>query len=244
MNHLDVGAPIGEWVAARPARARVFERFGLDYCCGGRVPLDRACGQKGLDLGAVLHELTADEVRDAEPDEPDWTRATMGELADHIVSRHHEHLRRELPRLAALAEKVADAHGAGHPELREARDVLLTLKGDLEFHMLKEEKVFFPIIKRFETAPESTRFYGGSVARAILVMENEHDDAGAALTRLRALTGDYRPPADACNTYRALLHGLAELEADLHRHVHKENSILFPRACAAEEALLGAAGPV
>jgi regulator of cell morphogenesis and NO signaling len=240
--------PVGQLVAEDPRRARVFERLGIDYCCRGRTPLDSACREKGLDVAAVLRQLAAAEA-EAEPGHDEHVpvgraTATMRELIDHIVTIHHAYLHRELPRLADLADRVVDAHGSRHPELRELREVFLSLKSELRLHMLKEEKIVFPMIARLEVAMEVPELYCGSVGNPILVMEHEHDDAGADLARLRALTDGYTPPPDACPTYRALLDGLAGLEADLHMHIHEENNILFPRARAADGALqAGAAGP-
>jgi regulator of cell morphogenesis and NO signaling len=238
--------PVGRLVAEDPRRARLFERLGIDYCCGGRAPLGRACRAKGLDVAAVLRELEAGED-EAEPryDEHgpfDGSTATMGEVIGHIVATHHAYLYRELPRLADLAGRVVNAHGNRHPELRELRDVFESLGDELRSHMVKEEQVLFPIIARLEAAIEMPGLRCGGVGNPIRVMEHEHDDAGAALARLRALTDGYTPPADACPTYRALLDGLAELEADLHLHIHEENNILFPRARAADDALHAAAG--
>lgn len=241
MSTLDAKTPVGRLVAEHLGRARVFDRLGIDYCCGGKTALDRACWEKGLDVFEVLRELAASDARATEAESIDWNRAPMSDLADHIVAVHHAYLRRELPRLADLMEKVVAAHGARHPDLGAVHATLLSLKAELESHMLKEEKVLFPIIKQLETATTLPSFHCGSVNNPILVMEHEHEDAGTALAQLRAWTGGYQAPEDACNTYRAALAGLAELEADLHRHIHKENEILFPRALAAEAALLDAA---
>ena len=246
MNTITPEMPVGQLVAEDPRRARLFERLGIDYCCGGRAPLDRACREKGLDVTAVLRQLEAGEARSRYDDHESFagTTATMRELIDHIVMRHHAYLLREMPRLAALADRVVDAHGARHPELHEVRDVFETLRDELRFHMLKEEKILFPIIERLEAAIEMPELHPGRVGNPIEVMEHEHDDAGSALARLRELTDGYTPPGDACPTYQALLSGLAELEADLHAHIHEENNILFPRARAAEDALqAAAAGP-
>jgi regulator of cell morphogenesis and NO signaling len=240
MTTLDGQATVGQLVRERPSRARVFERLGIDYCCGGKTPLDRACRAGGLDLARVLREL-ADEDARPEADPVDWSTATLGALADHIEATHHAYLRRELPRLERLAEKVAAAHGARHPELLDVLAVFSALKSELESHMLKEEWALFPMVRLLDGATAPPRSPCGSVADPIAAMEHEHDDAGAALARLRSLTGGYTPPAGACNTYRALLDGLADLEADLHLHVHKENNILFPKARDAEAAPSGRA---
>jgi regulator of cell morphogenesis and NO signaling len=234
---------VGQLVADDPRRARLFDRLGIDYCCGGRVPLERACREKGLDAAEVLRWLAMgdDDDDDGARGHFDGQSATMVELIDHIVATHHAYLFRELPRLAALIDKVVRAHDIRHPELHQVRDILESLSDELKFHMLKEEKILFPAITRLEAAAETLPSYPVGVAKAILAMESEHRDAGAAMARLRELTDGFAPPSDACPTYRALLEGLAALEADLHVHIHEENSILFPRACAAEEASRAAA---
>jgi regulator of cell morphogenesis and NO signaling len=237
MSILDTQSTVGQLVKERPARARVFERLGIDYCCGGKTPLGLACRDKGLDPDQVLRELADLDAGPAEDEAVDWSTATLSELADHIVETHHAYLRRELPRLDALANTVAAAHGRPHPERLEVLRVFERLQAELELHMLKEEMILFPMVKKLESVTEPTHFSSGSVGNPISVMEHEHDDAGAALARLRELTRGYEAPADACNTYRALLDGLAELEADMHLHVHKENNLLFPGTLAREAAI-------
>lgn len=237
MTAFDTQTTVAQFVTERPARARVFEQFGIDYCCGGRTPLSRACAEKGLDVATVLRGLRASDEAAPGESERDFSKASMTELADHIVETHHVYLRRELPRLASMADKVVQAHSERHPELLALRETLGLLKNELESHMLKEEQILFPMIRQLESATVLPDFHCGSVNGPIGVMEHEHDNAGDALARMRDLTGGYAPPGDACNTYRALLAGLAELEADTHRHIHKENNILFPKAVAAEAAL-------
>ncbi|MBP9025150.1 MAG: iron-sulfur cluster repair di-iron protein [Phycisphaerae bacterium] len=237
MTSIDLTAPVGQLVADRPARARVFERFDIDYCCGGKTPLDEACANKGLDLQEVLRALEQAESAVAAPDETDWRHASRADLIINIIDTHHVYLKRALPELAQLAAKTRQVHGASHPELAEVQEVFTELRAELEGHMMKEERILFPLIQGMESGAACEGFCG-SVQNPIRVMEYEHDSAASALQRLRHLTGDYTPPADACNTYRALLSGLAELEADLHQHIHKENNILFPRAIELEATLL------
>lgn len=224
-------------VVERPGRAKVFERFGIDYCCGGGVSLGEACAGKGLDTEAVLRELEIYDAGAGAEDQADWSRATMSELTGHIEEVHHGYLREALPRLAFLVDKVTRVHWERHPELQELRRVFGSLREELELHMAKEEQVLFPLCRELERSEKKPEFHCGSVNNPISVMVREHEDAGNHLAAMRELTGGYEPPADACNSYRAMLDGLAELEQDMHRHVHEENNILFPRAAAAEAAL-------
>jgi regulator of cell morphogenesis and NO signaling len=231
---------VGQLVTARPARARIFESFGIDYCCGGKKPLAQAIAEKGLDPKTVLGILdTFDEQAPAA--ERDWSTATLTELADHIEQTHHAYLKSELPRLEFLVNKVANRHGAHTPQLVELAQVFNAFKAELDAHMQKEEVVLFPICRQLDSASGPQQFHCGSVENPIAVMIREHDDAGAALARMRELTNDYTPPIDACNTYRALFDSLHHLEQDMHRHVHKENSILFPKAAEVEAKLAEAA---
>lgn len=228
---------VGELVRANPARSRVFEHFSIDYCCGGKVPLQEACRNRGLDPEQVATELAAvvDADTAAQTDNP----AVMGltELADHIEATHHTYLRKELPRLDFMTEKVAQVHGDAEPRLREIRQVFVACRQELEAHMLKEERVLFPMIRELEQACGPVNLHCGSLANPIRMMEHEHDQAGDAMSRFKELTDGYVPPEWACNTYRAMVDGLAAFERDMHQHVHKENNVLFPRALGLEATL-------
>jgi len=224
---------VGELVRENPARSRVFEQFSIDYCCGGKVPLQEACRDRGLDPERVAAELA---VVDAEPAAQTDDPATMGlaDLADHIEATHHAYLREELPRLDFLTEKVAQVHGDAEPRLREIRQVFVSCRQELEDHMLKEERVLFPMIRELEQVEGPVNFHCGPLANPIRMMEREHDQAGDAMSRFKELTDGYLPPDWACNTYRAMVDGLAAFERDMHQHVHKENNVLFPRALELE----------
>lgn len=230
MERIDTHSTVGQLVADRPARSRVFQELGIDFCCGGRKTLDQACRSRGLDPQRVLRELLACEDETSRQ-AVNPVAMTLGELADHIEQTHHAYLRVELPRLVAMVRKVAAVHGDKHPWMLEIDGVFAGLAAELNSHMLKEEQMVFPLIRAIER-----REPGGDLAvdAPIQVMEHEHDDAGNALARMRQLSDGYTPPADACNTFRAMLDGLRELEADMHQHVHKENNILFPRAIEAQ----------
>ena len=170
------------------------------------------------------HAVAALDAAANEPSpERDWTQAPLPELCDHIVSSHHEHLREELPRLDTLLEKVVRAHGDERPELAELRDVFTALRNELEEHITTEEEELFPLV----------RTGGPYDAEQVAELEHEHESAGSALAKLRELSGGYDLDRALCNTHRATLDGLRELELDLHQHIHEENNVLFPRALAA-----------
>lgn len=235
---LNEHSTVGRWVAERPDAARVFERHGVDYCCGGKRSVADACAAHALNVPAVMAELRAAHGPAEGAAERDWTTATPTEIADHIQHTHHAYLWRELPRLVHLTNKVAAAHGPRHPELIELRDVFQAFHDEMVAHTNDEETVLFPLIRSLDQhRARPTRPIQAEVAH----LESEHDIAGAALATMRRLTDDYAVPPDACNTYRALMSSLVELEADTHRHVHLENHVLFPKALAEEDAAFAGA---
>ena len=224
---------LAEIVNTHPATARVLESFGLDYCCGGQRPLHDACSAADVDPAVVLDAL----ARVQPGPEPEWASMDPAALVDHLEATHHAYLHGELERLDALAEKVVGVHAGRHPELVEVRAVFASLRADLEPHLAKEERVLFPMIRTLATASVAPSFHCGSVRNPISVMMLEHDRAGELLATLRAVSDAYQTPADGCASYRALYAGLAELEADTHLHVHKENNVLFPAVVALEARL-------
>jgi regulator of cell morphogenesis and NO signaling len=228
-----VQTTIGQLVAQRPARSRVFEKLGIDYCCGGQKTLAQVCSEKKMDPGLVLDVLLATEAASPQEDN-NWTNASLTSLADHIEKTHHAYLKKELPRLSAIVQKVAAVHGQRHPWLQEVNTIYAQFAAEMESHMMKEEKMLFPMIRHLESL-QPGEDSGRSLDSPIKAMEHEHDDAGKAMARMRELSSNYQMPADGCNTFHAMLDGLAQVEADTHRHVHKENSILFPRAVELQE---------
>src|SRR5688572_23727398 len=146
---------VGQLVVERPSRARVFEKFGIDYCCGGKKPLEQACRDRQVDVQVVLDELRRNDERRAA--ERDWAALGLTRLADHIEQAHHGYLRHELPRLDFLTHKVAAAHGQRHPELLRLRDVFAAFKAELLNHMQKEELVVFPLCRRIEAGEVDER---------------------------------------------------------------------------------------
>lgn len=215
---------VAQLATTRPQSVKVLQRHRIDFCCGGARPLDEACADRAITVDALLGEVAAVELA-ATPDLRRWDDAPLDALLDHIEARHHRPLDGELPRLDALVRKVTAVHHDKDPARMDAlRRTWGDLLDDLVPHMAKEEQVLFPWIR-------SGR--GASAGAPIHVMETEHVHVGGLLTELRRLTDDYVPPAEACGSWRALWAGLEALEQDLHRHIHLENNVLFPRALRA-----------
>lgn len=225
-----------------PGTTRVFEEFKIDYCCGGRKPLEEACTNAGADIAEVIRKL--DSVLAADGSAARSTNSSLSDLIDHIIDTHHVFTKSELTNLQPLMEKVARVHGDRHPELLELKDEFEELAASLLPHMGKEEIMLFPYIRDMEFraekgwTPKMPPF--GTVRHPVQVMMMEHDTDGDRLKRMRELSNDYTAPADACPSFTGLYHRLAELERDLHRHIHLENNILFPRAVELEERFVEA----
>lgn len=231
---------VREYATGTHGATRVFEKLKIDYCCGGGRSLSDACAAAGVEVAEV--ERLLEEAGDQRPGGPEVAASgSLSRLIDYILDTHHTFTREETGRITALAEKVATKHGANHPELLTVRDLFAKLCDDLRPHMLKEETVLFPYVKRMEQAaaagwPAPPAPFG-TVANPVRVMTLEHDAAGDILRALRAAANDYAAPADACISYRVLYGALEEFERDLHRHIHLENNVLFPRAAGLEQEM-------
>jgi regulator of cell morphogenesis and NO signaling len=219
-----------------PNATRVFEKLGIDYCCGGDRPLEEACASANVAPDDVLRALEQGSEASASVTNCDWNTAPLGELVDHIVNKHHAFVKSETPRLQALIAKVAGVHGKNHPELERVEVAFSELANELGAHLMKEEQVLFPYVKQMAGGSGCGPSCFGTVQNPIRVMMTEHDDAGETLREMRRLTSDYSIPADACTSYATLCRALVDFEQDLHQHIHLENNILFPRAIALEHA--------
>ncbi|HET8617194.1 MAG TPA: iron-sulfur cluster repair di-iron protein [Actinomycetales bacterium] len=228
---VDASSTLSDLVTQDPRRARVLEKFELDYCCHGQRPLDEAATERGLDVDEVAAALDLGET--ASGTAPQQT-AENAALAHDIVDTHHAYMWQEMPRLQALVDKVARVHGERHPELARVQVAFSEAVTALDPHMTTEERVVFPAISRLEKA-QLPPF--GSFVEPIAQLRAEHDAVGDLFKEIRSLTSGYVAPEDGCNSYRAMLAGLEEMELDLHEHIHKENNILFPRTLQLEQRI-------
>ena len=231
MSSITTQTTVGELVRARPSRSRIFEKLGIDYCCGGKKPLAELCAAKGLDPATVVAMLSAFDGASEISSTSNPDAMSLAALCEHIERVHHDHLREELSRLDFLTRKVAAVHGEHEPRLRELRKVFLEFNAAMSSHTDEEESQIFPAIRQLESAGY-VKGNGSSLKASLDKLESEHDRVGAALVQIRALTDNHTPPEWACNTFRALYDALAGLEQETHQHIHKENNVLFPRALA------------
>jgi len=235
-------ATVRELLQKYPNARRVFERFGVDYCCGGSRDLKAAAAEAKVPVETLMMALASELEAPLPGQQPerDWNSLTATELVEHVLERHHAFMKEQLPRIDGLLDKVLKVHVAHRQMLTAIQKTFRDLKDEIEEHLFKEENILFPLIVQWDSqaagkcpAPVS---HCGTMQNPIRQMEHEHDSAGSALGRLRELTGSCTLPPDACPTFRALYEGLQAIEADLHQHIHLENNYLFPKAVELEAA--------
>lgn len=230
---------VGQIVKDDYRTAQVFQRYKLDFCCGGNRTIEEACAKKGIDPQEVYNALS--ELDNAGPKEDNYDQWSLDFLVDYIVNNHHEFTRNKLPEIGKYAKKVAGVHGDRHEELQKIYYEFTMLHTEIFNHLDKEERILFPYIKQLVEAekkgvkPKAPEF--GEAANPIAMMEDEHDEAGTSMAKIRRLSNNFTPPEDACTTYRILYQNLEGFEKDLHKHVHLENNILFPKALELEKRL-------
>ena len=229
---------VGEIVARDLRNAAVFARHGIDFCCGGGQRLADACRAKHIDTDAIVAELDRVTADGGPPiDSTSWTADA---LVDLIVKEHHTYVRREVPAIESMLEKIVSKHGATRPELAEIAQAFDTLADELYSHMDKEERVLFPYIASLARQEDhkSTSPFFGTLRNPIRMMKHEHVEAAALLETIKRLTNRFTLPAEACATWKASYAALEAFDRDLREHVHLENNVLFRAAARLEDARL------
>lgn len=223
--------PVGQVVADDYRAAQVFRAHGVDFCCGGKKSLGEVCRNKNIKLDTVLEDLK--NLKQSGEEQNNYSEWSLDFLADYIVQNHHNYVRKMLPELEFYAEKVARVHGGHHPELLEVLKNIKILSYELTEHLEKEEEDLFPQIKKLVQEKKA-----GTVKDALLeVLEDEHERVGELMANIEFLTDGFTPPDDACASYKVLFQNLEGFQKDLHKHVHLENNILFPKALAFEKRM-------
>ena len=231
-NSLDINRTIGDIVADDYRTAKVFDKYGIDYCCGGKVVLSDICLEKGIDQAELSHEIEA--ARNTPVDRSqNYSAWSNSFLADYIINTHHSYLKENLDQIAAYTQKIADVHGENHPEVKEIATIFAKIATDMYAHLKEEEEVCFPAIRRVEEAKKVGKPPVDDdvaiITRTLERFDVEHNEIGEASHKIRELAQDYALPGDACNTFMITYKKLKEFEDDLHKHVHLENNILFPK---------------
>ncbi|MCF8274204.1 MAG: iron-sulfur cluster repair di-iron protein [Flavobacteriaceae bacterium] len=238
MNTID-NKTVAEVVAENIKTAHVFKKYGIDFCCGGGVTIDKACEKKNLDYFKLKEELlNVDEA----PKAYNYNAWNLDFLIDHILNVHHAYVVETIPLILQYANRVAEVHGHHYSEVKEINKMFNEVANELTSHMKKEEMVLFPYIKSLllhenENKPLNLPPFG-TVKNPIAMMESEHEAVGDIFKEIAKLSNNYTPPEDACNTFKALYAALDEFEQDLHQHIHLENNILHPKAKELEIKLI------
>lgn len=231
---------VGQIVADNFDTTEVFSRYRIDFCCHGNTPFAEACRNRGVDPDAVVRELEA-LAEKSESSAPGFVGWPVDLLIDYVLKIHHRGIRAKGPQIAALLDKVVEAHSQNHPELLQVQALFRDSLSDLGNHLLKEENVLFPYVNEMFQAKEegrkAERFHCSTVLYPIEVMESEHSHEGERFEQIASLTNGYTVPEDACNSYRLMLELLKQFNEALHEHIHLENNIIFPAALRLEEEM-------
>ena len=229
---------IGEYVAKDFRTAAVFSKYGIDFCCKGNRTIEEACEKKDIDTDQLMDQLNTvlSTKNDSAIDFKSWP---LDLLADYIEKTHHRYVQEKTQVILPFLDKLCKVHGANHPELFEINELFIGCAGELAQHLIKEEQILFPFIKKMVKASITNEAIAqpqfGTVNNPIAMMMEEHEAEGDRFVKIAELTNNYTPPADACSTYRVTFAMLSDFEQDLHKHIHLENNILFPSAVALEK---------
>lgn len=222
---------VGGIVAENFRAAKVFTEYGIDFCCKGGITLEKACEVNDVSIESILKDL---QTAVAVPEEVHFTEFGLTDLINHITTTHHSYVENSIPPLKAYLQKLVQVHGERHPELEQIKEQFFQAADALTTHMKKEELILFPYIKAMEEAQSShfplSKPHFGAIENPIQMMEEEHETEGERFRLISELSSGYRTPSDGCQTYKVAFAMLQEFEADLHKHIHLENNILFPKA--------------
>ncbi|MBT6440390.1 MAG: iron-sulfur cluster repair di-iron protein [Flavobacteriales bacterium] len=231
---------VAEIVSENIKTADVFKNNGIDFCCGGNIKVQEICAKKGVNYSSLKEQIA--KIDDATSNREDFNSWDLGFLVDYILNTHHKYVTKANDLIIQYSDKVASVHGHHYTEVVEINTLFHSLVGELKTHMQKEEMILFPYVKQLVKASnEGVKLdlpHFGTVQNPISMMEQEHDSAGDIIKRINKLSNNFTPPAEACNTFRALYSKLEEYQNDLFQHIHLENNILFPKATELEKKQL------
>jgi regulator of cell morphogenesis and NO signaling len=232
---------IGSIAAKDLRKAEVFKKYGIDFCCNGKKSLKEACDEAGVAVQEVENDLENLPLQSSGT-RLDYDNWSLDFLADYIVNVHHKYVTDAIPLLAELSQKVAQRHGAAHPELDELRLHVRALLTEMQSHQIKEEKILFPFIRQMVRCERENEPFTyppfGTIESPVQMMVDDHNEAARHVHAIEHLSKDYTVPEDGCESYKLYYHKLHEFNDDLYQHIHLENNILFPKAITLEKELL------
>jgi len=238
MNQL-ISKTLSEIVREQFQIASVFEKYNLDYCCNGKRSLQKACEEENVPVDKIVEDIK--NIYSQKINMLDFNNIKLYQLAEYIVYTHHSYIKKEIPQILSYLEKVSTKHGKRYNELYKISELFVDLSNELTHHMHSEETILFPRIKQleqngFEPIPFDITHYQ-YLELPIIDMEDDDEDADITMAKIKRLTNNYTPPADACTTFKLLYSSLHAFEIDLHQYVHLENNILFPKALILEKEI-------
>jgi regulator of cell morphogenesis and NO signaling len=243
ITETEINTTVGQIVANNFRTAEVFKKYQIDFCCKGNRPLKLVCDEQKLDFKGIVNELAEKISLHIPRTEDSLSNLPLSDLAMHIETTHHQYVRESIPVLLSFLAKISKVHGKKHPELNEVFMLFVDCAENLTWHMVKEETILFPAVRRLSEADRKreiieTPFFFGALIAPISGMQDEHAIEGARFSRIAELCNNFNPPEDACTTYKVAYMKLNEFMNDLFLHVHLENNILFPKALRLEEKIV------
>lgn len=234
---------IRDVVLSTPGATLAFERFHVDYCCGGSLSLAEACERAGAPLEGVLAALVEEAARPgAEIAGGEMLSVPLELLVGRLLDVHHLRSREAAAALVPRAKQAA----AGDPRLARIAELVDELFGALLPHLDFEERHVFPYVVALEragrdnTRPPVALFE--SIAEPMREMEREHEACDRAMHEIHTIAASLRDGVGDGDPTGALLDALDEHERELVRHMHLEGNVLLPRAERLEQKLRAAAG--
>jgi len=231
---------VGDIVKSHFQTVKIFDHYQIDFCCGGKQSLAEACAKKSIDPNKIIAQL--EEAIKILTLVPKFDEMPLDALIQYIREKHHSYVREQIPMLTKFLDKIEQVHGNKHPEIEMINAHFKASVKSLSQHMEQEENELFSLIEKLLKIKNGESVDASSISiiaeESISSLIKDHENEGSRFEEISRLTLSYQPPRGACNTFRAAYENLFAFEKDLHRHVHLENNILFPKAIRLEQDVM------
>jgi regulator of cell morphogenesis and NO signaling len=222
--------------------ADVFKKWGINYCCGGDMPLKDVCESKQLNEGEVRADIEKALKKVHISNKVEFEEWPIDFLIDYILFVHHAYLKQTLPALKNNVVSYISSHKKKYPYLVPVQEAFEDLEDAITEHMVEEEEIVFPYLKQIYNTYKRKETYGHLFVRTLRkplkkVIESDHFRILSLLSQLRNVTNNYTFNSEACTNLQVLYHKLHELDMDMVQHKYLENEILFPKVMIMEKEL-------